>query len=282
MTRNNQKVVELEARITKLTTEVDDLTKKMSDIKGIPSEIDNYYKKIFDDSDEPGIKKRIEQVLGEATRVNELITEFNFFWIGDNQTMSFEKCKQDIQSTQQEASKLNTTIADQKETLSASMTEIEGIKKDLNAFRDSVVAGSLFQAYGERTQHNDNASRKYSRGSIGCLLLSAVVMAIVLMSKDVGHFLPISISIILLTASFVCSSKSKIYHKLAEEYAHKTTLLQSFIGYRSEYKEQLTPEEYQAFFSKIIAAISVNASDKCDKLLHFKWPWEKAIAALSK
>jgi hypothetical protein len=27
----------------------------------------------------------------------------------------------------------------------------------------------------------------------------------------------------------------------------------------------------------VINAVKVNASDKIDKLLHFKWPWEKVV-----
>ncbi len=88
-------------------------------------------------------------------------------------------------------------------------------------------------------------------------------------------------SVILLTASFVCSSKSKIYHKLAEEYAHKATLLQSFVGYREQYKQTLDDDEYNQFFREVIEAVKVNASERIDKLLHFKWPFEKAIDSVN-
>lgn len=105
---------------------------------------------------------------------------------------------------------------------------------------------------------NDILSESYSGKSIYLLLYSAAVMIVLLvvssfpslLSIEVNYILPSSISLILFTASFVCSSKSKIYLKLAEE-------------------------------KEVVGAVKVNASDRIDKLLHFKWPFEKAVESVN-
>jgi hypothetical protein len=175
-----------------------------------------------------------------------------------------------------------------KETLDTKLKEVDTIKKDLQVFADKAVGGSLFKAYEKRTEKNDNLSESYSKYSIRCLLGSALVIVVLLVCsffcdpQTINYILPSSMSVILLTASFVCSSKSKIYHKLAEEYAHKATLLQSFVGYREQYKQTLDDEEYNQFFREVIEAVKINASERIDKLLHFKWPFEKAIDSVNK
>jgi hypothetical protein len=154
--------------------------------------------------------------------------------------------------------------------------EIDIIKNDLKNYRDQVVGGTLFSSYEERMKKNDKISERYSRISIWCFAISASIMLLLLFASffnvNINYMMPFSISIISFTAAFFCSAKSKVYHKSGEEYAHKATLLKSFVGYREQYKQTLDDEEYNMFFKEVIEAVKINPSDKIDKLLHFKWP----------
>lgn len=117
--------------------------------------------------------------------------------------------------------------------------EINTIKKDLQDYRDQVVGGSLFSSYEIRMTKNDRISERYSLISVSCFAISALTMLALLLASfvvehdQINYVIPSSISIISFTAAFFCSAKSKVYHKAAEEYAHKATLLKSFVGYRS-------------------------------------------------
>lgn len=282
--------------VEKLVKQVEALDEKIELLTTTYGSIESYHKEVFGLDQKSGIKADIKKALDEAERVKDLITEFDYFWNGDDKTLSFERCKTEIldigtksnnlsQHIETKSKELTDFIKNYKDSLQNEIKGIEGIKNDLKAFKDLVVGNSLFKSFQDRANKNDNMTKIYSLSSILFLLGAAAIMLLLLLGKipsdKIGYLLPISISIILLTASYVSSGRSKIYHKAAEEYYHKSTMIQSFVGYTQQ--NPTTPgdygpsTEYSEFFKEILSAIKRNPSDKIDKLLHFKFPWEKAI-----
>ena len=288
--------------VEELKQEVEALDKKIGDLDAIfktlaikYGTINGYYTQIFGEDGKAGIKKEINDTLENSNKIQENIDNFQSFINGTDDEEDFETHKEAIIDTYNKAEGLNgiisknetdiakfTTQFEQK--LEAKLREVDVIKKNLQEFRDLAVGNSLFISFEERMKQNDDSSKKYGYGSIVCLGISAIVMGVLLCVSllpkvgAINYLLPSSISFILLTASFVCSHKSAIYHKLAEEYAHKATLLRSFVGYR----ERFDDEELGVFFKEVIEAIKVNASDKSDKYFRTKWFAEKAIDGASK
>ncbi len=262
----------------------------LEDSKKIQENIDNFRSFINGTDDEEGFETHKEAIIdtyNKAEGLNGIISK-NETDIAKFTTQFEDKLEaklNEIEDIKKESDESLTEFTTQfKQELTAKLKEVDGIKKDLQGFRDLAVSGSLFSSFEERMKQNDDSSRKYGYGSIVCLGISALVMGVLLCVSllpkvgAINYLLPSSISFILLTASFVCSHKSAIYHKLAEEYAHKATLLRSFVGYR----ERFDDEEYGVFFKEVIEAIKVNASDKSDKYFRTKWFAEKAIDGASK
>jgi len=268
-------VAELENKITAQKELYDNNIAKYSSII-------SYYKEIFNSEDNKiSIKTQIEQC---RVITENCINNINRIEKGEDNSLSLEALYETItklHSSAQSNEKIIAGITEFKtkyETdLNNKLTEVNDIKNDLKTYRDSVVGGSLFKTYASRTEKNDKSTKYYSIFSLACLVLSAGILGVLVFKEQHNYIVPSSISIILLTASFVSSSKSKVYHKLAEEYAYKTTLLESFVGYREQYKQSLDDREYNQFFTEVINAIKTNPSEKIDKLLHFKFPFEKAL-----
>jgi hypothetical protein len=295
----NQQTVE------ELKKSVEELEKKIKEQKELYElnlkdygSIVNYRKEIFGEDGKSGIKSQIIEIQNKTNEIKERIDEFDLFWNGDEDNLSFNDCKEKIISIHTKADDLlnkisdsetsiinqNKTIIDFTEkyqnTLNKKLEEVETVKKDLQDYRDQVVGGSLFKTYKEKAFWSNITSLVYSGIGISLLLCAGGILLWLLLKVDrqnTDSFISSSISFILFTASFICSGNSKTFRKLTEEYAHKATLLQSFVGYREQYKQTLDDEEYSQFFKEVIEAVKINPSERIDKLLHFKWPFEKAI-----
>ena len=231
------------------------------------SKIDVFYKNFID--------KKIE----------EKTNKFDKWWIGDKDSMSFEQCETDISKAIIECNKIPDLIKNKTENLEKieleyleKIKEIDNIKKDLNKYRTEVVIGTVFKAFKSRSTSNSLIAGILSLFAI--LSLAGALSFMIYLANStqvVDKFYPISTITLFITLSIFCSNKSKIYHKLAEEYGHKATILESFVGYGEEFKKSLGVEKYNSLFDKVTEAVSSNPSDKIDKLMQFKWPWEKAI-----
>ncbi len=208
---------------------------------------------------------------------------------GNDENLSFDDCKTEILSIYNKKTELSAKIADSEtslenqkkeitdftekyeNTLTAELNEVGSIKQDLQDYRDQVVGGSLFKTYKEKACWSNITSLVYSGIAISLLLCAGGILLWLLLKVDrqsTDSFISSSISFILFTASFVCSGNSKVTHKSFEEYLHKATLLQSFVGYREQHKQSLDDEEYSQFFREVIEAVKVNPSERIDKLLH--------------
>jgi hypothetical protein len=210
---------------------------------------------------------------------------FSSWWNGDEDSKSFHQCKNDISNAITEGNKIPKLIEVETKNLKnleldylEKIKEIENIKRDLNKYRTEVVIGTVFKAFKSRSTSNS-----WFAGILSLFAIISLAGALGFMiylansTQNVDKFYPISTITLFITLSIFCSNKSKIYHKLAEEYGHKATILESFVGYGEEFKKSLGVEKYNSLFDKVTEAVSSNPSDKIDKLMQFKWPWEKAI-----
>lgn len=231
------------------------------------SKIDTFYKKFIDN------------------KIDENTDNFTSWWNGDKDDSSFADCEKRIKETMEECNKIPELIKNKTENLEKieleyleKIKEIENIKKDLNKYRTEVVIGTVFKAFKSRSTSNS-----WIAGILSFFAIISLAGALYFMiylansTQNVDKFYPISTITLFITLSIFCSNKSKIYHKLAEEYGHKATILESFVGYGEEFKKSLGVEKYNSLFDKVTEAVSSNPSDKIDKLMQFKWPWEKAI-----
>ena len=231
------------------------------------SKIDAFYKKFIDN------------------KIDENTDNFTSWWSGDKDDSSFADCEKRIKETMEECNKIPELIKNKTENLEKieleyleKIKEIENIKKDLNKYRTEVVIGTVFKAFKSRSTSNS-----WIAGILSFFAIISLAGALYFMiylansTQNVDKFYPISTITLFITLSIFCSNKSKIYHKLAEEYGHKATILESFVGYGEEFKKSLGVEKYNSLFDKVTEAVSSNPSDKIDKLMQFKWPWEKAI-----
>ncbi len=205
----------------------------------------SYRKELFGEDGKSGIKYNINIALKETDDIYENIESFKDFYNGSEDKKSFGECVIQINNTISSINTINNQIVEAKsftedyaKILKNKISEIDIIKNDLKNYRDQVVGGSLFSSYEIRMNKNDKIAERYSRISVWCFAISALTMLILLLVSffvehgQINYVMPSSISIISFTAAFFCSAKSKVYHKAAEEYAHKATLLKSFVGYR--------------------------------------------------
>ena len=65
--------------------------------------------------------------------------------------------------------------------------------------------------------------------------------------------------------------------KLAEEYWHKASILKSFVGYKTQYQQNMEDEEYKVFFEYLLKAIMLNPADKINVFLNKKLPIETIL-----
>ncbi len=154
----------------------------------------HYRKEIFGEDGKQGLKNEIATVLQDAKTTKKHIDEFDSFWIGDDENLPFNDCKTTIVEIHAKAEGLEELLNGQKTTindftvgyqekLDTKLEEIDIIKKNLQNYRDQVVGGSLFKAYEKRTEKNDILSESYGKYSIWCLLGSAFLMGVLLVSS---------------------------------------------------------------------------------------------------
>lgn len=260
------------------------------------SKIDAFYKKFIDN------------------KIDENTDNFTSWWNGDKDDSSFADCEKRIKETMEKCNiidnktkdfenleskyskeikeiefikngksvnleNLESQYAEKITELEKKIDEIEIIKKDLHKYRNEVVLGTLFETFKQRSVENLEEAKIFSKNAIFSLLGALITLfALVIFSHffDIKEFYVFSMLILFITLSMFCSNKSKIYHKLAEEYAHKATFLESFVGYDEEFKKYLG-NKYNDLFDKVTDAVSSNPSDKIDKFLQFRYPWEKIV-----
>lgn len=295
---NQHTVEELKIEITQLRDDLETQKELYNLNVNNHGSIIEYREEIFGEDGKSGLKSQIDNALNQANDIKEKMDEFSDFVNGDDETPSLADIQETIISVHQKAlpleneilksqtslatlsTKIHSFTTTYQDTLKAKLNEVETIKKDLQGYRDQVVGGSLFKTFKDKAFWSNITSLIYSGIGIVLLLCSGGVLFWLLLQTDrqvEDRFIATAISFILFTASFVCSNNSKTFRKLTEEYAHKATLLQSFVGYREQYKQTLDDNEYSQFFKEVIEAVKINPSERIDKLLNFKWPFEKTI-----
>lgn len=277
----------------------------LSCIKATHQETVNYYNQIIG---KDGIKEKLNLFLKEKNEADKHIKEIkkfceqpeadendeeikaeeNFYTYRDDITNLYNKSQNLEQTILISEKNIKTKITD----LNTKIAEIEEIKKSLNAFSQLVVGNSLFKSFSDRADKADKRSESLSKTSLCCLLggvgvlvlLLIVVILIAFSDKAekslnaIFYFLPFSISGFLLWASYSASKEGVVQRKIAEEYAHKSTTTQAFVGHTESFDNQ---EDRNKFFGIIQKAIETNAADKINHLLSSKSPFEMVSKAVN-
>ncbi|GEM_PF-6016167 len=177
--------------------------------------------------------------------------------------------------------------------LNKTTNEAEDIKNDLSAYRNQLVNGCLFRAFEVRAKIYDKKAQTQERWSIGYLWGLGVFSLF-----RIGYFLFVEYSredfllkgnfwisllfsalfaILLSVLSYLSSNKYHMNKKLAEEYWHKASILKSFVGYKTQYQQNMEDAEYKVFFEYLVKAIMLNPADKINVFLNKKLPIEKIL-----
>lgn len=249
-----------------------DKKKKIEECDKISDKIKDWYNDNFiDKNNETGIKTDLESA-------NELAKEF---------TGELTQQKQEIENIKQDFKTNNDNLKNENEKLIEETKRIkenlENELKDLQSWKDLAVGGSLFKSFKETACEYTDKERNSFFVSIGAMISEAIfllVYAIVLIciKKFEWHNLIISlpISIAFCFIWWTAKQKSNQYAKSKEEYRHKATSMESFVGYRTQFKENLSDEEYDELFkSTVVVNLTRNPSDELDKILLQKDPTHK-------
>ena len=189
---------------------------------------------------------------------------------------------------------INKTInQDTLNLLKQTKDEAINIKNDLSDFRDQAVNGALFLSFEERAKEYDTRAQKQERWSIrylwvlGVLSLCRIIYFFrkeycktdLLLNEKFWISLLLSglFAALLYILSHLSSNKYHMNKKLAEEYWHKASILKSFVGYKTQYQQNMEDAEYKVFFEYLVKAIMLNPADKINVFLNKKLPIEKIL-----
>ncbi len=234
----------------------------------ISDTINDWYNDNFIDKDnETGIKTDLESA-------NELAEEF---------TRELEQQKQEIENIKQNFETNNNNLKNENEKLIEETKQIkenlENELKDLKSWKDLAVGGSLFKSFKETADEYTKKERNSFLISIIPLFCEVGFLIYFLFEKNFDwHNLIISVPIAVAFGFiwWTAKQKSNQYAKSKEEYKHKATSMESFVGYRTQFKENLSDEEYDELFkSTVVVNLTRNPSDELDKILLQKDPTHK-------
>ena len=180
-----------------------------------------------------------------------------------------------------------------KESLIKTKNEAEDIKNDLKNFSDRAVNGALFSSFEERAKIYDNKAQKQEKWSImylwglGGLSLCRITYffyreygeKVLLLNGNFWISLLFSalLATLLSILSYLSSNKYHMNKKLAEEYWHKASILKSFVGYKTQYQQNMEDAEYKLFFEHLVKVIMLNPADKINVFLNRKLPIETIL-----
>jgi len=231
--------------------------------------INDWYNNTFIDEDNKttGIRTNLNEA-------NELAESF---------TKELGQQKQEIENIKQDFKTNNNNLKNKNEKLIEETKQIkenlENELKDLQSWKDLAVGGSLFKSFKETADEYTKKERNSFLISIISLLCEVLFLGCVFFKEDFEWrklliSLPIAFCGILIW--WTAKQKSNQYAKSKEEYRHKATSMESFVGYRTQFKENLSDEEYDELFkSTVVFNLTRNPSDELDKILLQKDPTNK-------
>jgi predicted nucleic acid-binding Zn-ribbon protein len=280
----NEKIKTINSSYDKLKNNVSSIESAITKVEEIElffTDTENYnfynYTKALKDSQQlitnnetivQNITNKIANLNTDIDNINKIIEdkENDFKTIIEDKSAEFETKIQ----------KFNTQSGNATQQFQKAKQDYEALQKTLEAYAEKAVSGSLFAGFEKRMEKMDKSSSSLTIASVILLFLSGIGLFAIMLGKSSNYSLSFGISLIFAIASYICSSNAKASRKLAEEYAHKANLMQSFVGYRKHFQDNLSDTEYDEFFKEIMEALKSNASDKVDKYLKWKMPWEKA------
>ena len=220
----------------------DDVVNSQTEITNIKNDVSATQKTINDNAEE------VTELL-ESTKESKETFDAFCAKIAEREVL-IKKQNEDISKQKQELQSLN----DQSSQLLAELTD----KSLHNAFK--------IQAVAEKKEHD-----KYFNYSIASLVSGFVAfLTLFLVQAFSKHDFSIYelwlIRISLITpfgfAYYLCSTKSSISMKLANEYQHKASISEALSGYRKLWNLEHGDEEYKDLFDPIARDLIKNPSDK--------------------
>lgn len=229
-----------------------------------------------------------------AQILNKLETSSQTVQLLQNDTV---KMKEDIDAFLENGERRMTKIDEDnkqaRENLQKTTNEAVNIKNDLKNFSDRAVNGALFRAFEARAKIYDKKAQKQEKWSISYLwglggfsLIRIIYFFIVeyddedlLLNGNFWISLLFSglLATLLSILSYLSSNKYHMNKKLAEEYWHKASILKSFVGYKTQYQQNMEDAEYKLFFEHLVKAIMLNPADKINVFLNKKLPIENIL-----
>lgn len=198
-----------------------------------------------------------------------------------------------LDNKKQEITKMDEDNKQARENLKKTTEEAISIKTDLSDYRDQAVNGALFRAFEARAKIYDKKAQKQEKWSIwylwvlGCASFARILYFFIVEYGKKDLFLNGNFWISLLFSglfaallsilAYLSSNKYHMNKKLAEEYWHKASILKSFVGYKTQYQQNMEDAEYKVFFEYLVKAIMLNPADKINVFLNKKLPIENIL-----
>lgn len=284
-----------------------EIKQKITQIDKMLSDTETFYRKLkLGDSDSISIEHQILHAGKKAEEDSKAITEQ--LTATKNKLSELERIYSEVFGLKADANEhteekgLKAELEARRDQLNAMGSQFEGKFKSLQEQIESLLPGAtsagLATAYNNRRKKAESDAQFYSRAFfIGIILLALSAAATITQSFTLWPFSWVLISfesakeyfdkllfklplvIPVLWATLTVSKRRSEMHRLAEEYAHKEALAQSYEGFKKQISDLNKDDSQliQNLLEVILKAISLNAATTLEGRHGEKTPIQEVI-----